>query len=383
MSNAIKFTHEGSVFIDVSQAGQEEAKIDVHFRIIDTGIGIKESRKQAIFESFVQGDSSTVRKYGGTGLGTTISKRLVSLMGGSIGFQSSEGIGSTFYSTLPLIRSTRDLAERSIEYTGVQSLQGHTLLVEDYPPNRMVVESLLTELGLSWKSAENGRLAVELFKNEDFDLILMDVQMPEMDGCEATEQIRRVEQEKGLSHTPIIGLTANAFPHDVDRYLQLGMDTVLVKPIRRKLFFSKIAQIINGNEVEKSSSPPFIHKGENIFDVQGLLREMNSNSDVVDELLTEFIRIIEIQIVEIKEHLTEGRYSEAHRDVHSIKGGAANLFAHHLSSRAQMLEAIIKNETEREGSKESFQEGWEQLYAEMVNAYQLFLEKAKQYLEKS
>ncbi|CAM2064110.1 MASE1 domain-containing protein [Sulfidibacter corallicola] len=241
LSNAVKFTDRGSVHFEVSrlEASPEQAEptANLCFRVKDTGIGIAEEKLESVFDPFSQGDPSMSRKYGGTGLGLVITREIVEQMGGQIEVESALGVGSTFTFEVPFALPTESEARdarpasatrkkrRAVEPRGV-----HVLLVEDNAINRRVAGEFLRMGGFSWDEARNGKEAVMRFGQAKYDLILMDCQMPEMDGFEATKQIRAMEQ--GRSHIPIVALTANAMPEDRAQCLASGMDDFLAKPVR-------------------------------------------------------------------------------------------------------------------------------------------------------
>lgn len=212
------------------QSGTEGAP-QLRFSVIDSGIGMSDAQMQTLFQVFRQADSSTTRKFGGTGLGLTISKRLVELMGGEIGVESQLGRGSTFWFTLPLAIDTEaqvsDSEEPSLPIEGVVQYPGcKVLLAEDNPINRQVATELLKLHGIEVTHAENGQVAVELAQQYPFNLIFMDLQMPQMDGYEASRVIRAA----GLTEVPIVALTANAMSGDRELSLQAGMNDHMSKP---------------------------------------------------------------------------------------------------------------------------------------------------------
>ncbi len=233
-SNAIKFTEAGRVTI-------RAAEVDgmLRLEVEDSGIGIAADQLPRLFSMFTQADSSTTRKYGGTGLGLAISKQLVELMGGQIGVHSQAGNGSTFWFTLPSAqRSELTATNRVLKLdAGLESSDDNVpnashprvLVVEDHAVNRMLATRLLAKLGCEVEFAENGLIACERTLHQDYDLIFMDCQMPEMDGFEATRAIRDREQTAGR-RTPIVALTANAMSEDRERCLQAGMDDYITKP---------------------------------------------------------------------------------------------------------------------------------------------------------
>lgn len=241
LSNAIKFTHAGRVAVNVANAGlRDDGRQGFEFAVHDSGIGIPEARIGRLFKSFSQADSSTTRQYGGTGLGLVICARLCEAMGGSIRVESQAGSGSTFRFTvyLPLATGELELAPLAEEVAVDPQIQPKILVVDDNPVNRVLAKGLLGKLGIMPDLAENGREALARVQSETYDIIFMDVQMPEMDGIEATMAIRA----QPLDIQPyIIALTANAFVSDRERCLQAGMDDFLSKPFRLDDLRAKLA----------------------------------------------------------------------------------------------------------------------------------------------
>lgn len=238
IGNAIKFTEEGGVTVKTGFEDREDGEW-IRIDVSDTGIGIAAENFDLVFERFKQADSSVSRKYGGTGLGLPISRNLARLMGGDIILSSAPGSGSTFTVLLPLKISREkatvktQIADTKITDKIRSAIQGKTklLLVEDYEGNIVVISYILDDIGLNYDIANTGAEAVELWKNNHYDVVLMDVQMPEMDGFAATKAIREMEEGKKLSRTPIIGMTAHALVGDKDKCIEAGMDSYLPKPI--------------------------------------------------------------------------------------------------------------------------------------------------------
>jgi signal transduction histidine kinase/CheY-like chemotaxis protein len=245
IGNAIKFTATGGVTIRIEIQSEAENAVTLHFAVRDTGIGIPAEKQELIFEAFRQADGSTTRKYGGTGLGLAICVRLVKMMGGRIGVESEPGKGSTFHFTGAFgvsrvagdAQPTDSLSLRNmlnVVGTGASGSEPRpalrVLLAEDNPINQRLAKRLLEKRGHHVEVAATGREALEWTERESFDLILMDVQMPDMDGLEATVVIRQREKESG-GYTPIVALTAHTMKGDRERCLEAGMDNYINKPI--------------------------------------------------------------------------------------------------------------------------------------------------------
>jgi signal transduction histidine kinase/ActR/RegA family two-component response regulator len=227
LSNAVKFTDRGAVraYIDLDPAGQ------VRLRVRDTGAGMSATQVAGLFERFVQGDASTTRRFGGTGLGLAVSRELARLMGGDLTAESRLGEGSTFTAVLPLTRSEArpdDVAPAE----AVQIGQLRILVAEDNETNRLVISTLLGQLGMQVHLAANGAEAVEAWAAGAWDLVLLDIQMPVMDGLEAVRTIRRREAAAGRPPTPVVALTANAMNHHLAEYAAAGFDAVAAKPVQ-------------------------------------------------------------------------------------------------------------------------------------------------------
>ena len=237
VGNAIKFTAAGSVRIEVRDFGEplpsmDSAMRNIAIRVVDTGIGVPRDKQQAIFDKFTQGDSSVARKYGGSGLGLTISKALAEQMGGTIDVDSEAGAGATFTVNLPLGFSgpAADGPQPDAALPGERPNKAKILLVEDYKPNILVAETLLTEYGYGVDVATSGRDALQRFSEGPYDVILMDIQMQDIDGYDTTRAIRQIEQMDALGRTPIIAMTAHALAGDREKCLEAGMDDYVSKP---------------------------------------------------------------------------------------------------------------------------------------------------------
>ena len=281
IGNAIKFTHHGGIVLECGlrnadcgtvvlatqdrDSEPEGEEVVLQFSVRDTGIGISQSKQTAIFESFTQADSSTTRKYGGTGLGLTICKRLVEMMGGEIRVESLEGKGSVFSFTVPfgknsghskaqepkgLVPPGMENGDSPSQKSGQDEMGGetskirplHILVVEDARENLIVVKAFLKKSPHILDIAENGKIAVEKYVTGKYDLVLMDMRMPVMDGYTATVEIRKWEQDKQKTAVPVIALTANALLEDRQKCLDAGCTDYLSKPIKRGDLLKKISE---------------------------------------------------------------------------------------------------------------------------------------------
>ena len=243
VSNAIKFTHHGRVTVEVAHLNDPQGDAWLEFAVHDSGIGIAADKQALLFQPFTQADSSTTRQFGGTGLGLSIVAKLAELMGGHTGLQSQPGQGARFWFRVPAQLPPADaasglpspvVAARAANHNGAPhgALQGRVLVAEDHPVNRVVIQALLQRLGMQAEFVDNGHAAFEAVRQGPrFDVILMDIQMPVMDGQQATRCIRQWESDTGAAPTTIIALTAGAFAEDRQRCLEAGMDDFLTKPI--------------------------------------------------------------------------------------------------------------------------------------------------------
>lgn len=232
VSNAVKFTEEGFVMIEVKKIGRVNKFLEIEFSVEDLGIGLSEEDMKFLFKSFSQVDGSITRKYGGTGLGLSISQKLVNLMGGEIKVQSQKGVGSRFYFTIRLAEAQKDLENfKGNILNSKDKKEENILLVEDNKVNKLVIKKMLSEIGYEKvRVASNGIEALNLMEKNKFDVILMDIQMPELDGLETVKIIRKNEEKLG-SHTWIIATTSHALKGDKEKFLAQGMDDYISKPI--------------------------------------------------------------------------------------------------------------------------------------------------------
>ena len=274
LNNGVKFTEKGSVRLEIRRLAESAEDVQLRFSVTDTGIGLSEEDQKKLFQSFTQADTSTTRKFGGSGLGLAICRKLVEMMGGSIQVVSSVGKGSTFSLTLKLGKpnaASRSNAEVPAHANGSAAGPDHSgdetmahangfsdvriLLAEDNLINQIVAVKQLEKLGYKVEIAKNGRDAVEAHRKQNYQLIFMDCQMPEMDGYEATKKIRQMESEQNLEHVRIIAMTANAMEGDAELCLATGMDDYLSKPVDREKLTLVLERAKSADKTPRPEAP--------------------------------------------------------------------------------------------------------------------------------
>ncbi|WP_449437951.1 response regulator [Pedobacter steynii] len=252
VSNAIKFTENGTVVISADIIDENKENVVIEFRVKDTGIGIPAEKQQKIFELFEQGASSTSRKFGGVGLGLSMVKRLVELQNGKIFLESTPDKGSEFYFRMPFLKISDAEKRNGIsEESDSENESGKgikVLIVEDNPINQLLVIKVLQKRGYETTIAQNGKIAIEKYKNEDFDIVLMDLQMPEMDGYEAAKYIRRMDPEK--ASIPIVAMTAHTIQGELEKCLAIGMNDYVSKPFSPDELNVKIQLLVGNKQVK-------------------------------------------------------------------------------------------------------------------------------------
>jgi len=252
ISNAVKFTDRGSIAVELE--GNPEGLV---LRIQDTGVGIAAGKLETVFERFVQADASTTRRHGGSGLGLTICRDLTSLMGGEIAVESVEGVGTTFTVNLPLTRIEGAPSEIVLEPAAALDAPTDGLRVlaaEDNPINQLVLRTLLGAVGVDVSIVSNGQEALDAWRDGVWDLVLMDIQMPVMDGVSAVRSMREIEREERRRKTPVIAVTANAMDHHRAEYLAAGMDSLVSKPISLASLLQTMDAVLAAAETEDLSA---------------------------------------------------------------------------------------------------------------------------------
>jgi signal transduction histidine kinase/HPt (histidine-containing phosphotransfer) domain-containing protein len=345
VGNAIKFTAQGEVVVRVKPQTASKEELSCYFSVRDTGIGIPAEKQAVIFAPFRQGDASTTRNYGGTGLGLTISARLVELMGGRIWLESTPGKGSTFHFTVRFGLAKRAPAGAAGRAAGAAVSGGSephadarklaVLLVEDNSVNRRLAEIVLTRRGHSVIAVDNGGAALEALQQRRFDLVLMDVQMPGMDGIETTRAIRESE-ERGGARVPIIALTAHAMAADRERCLSAGMDGYLVKPITPAALLDAVERA--GLEARQATGPAVV--GPLGAPPAALLEQLGGDARLLGEIADLFATESARHLAALREAIECGDTAAYRREVHTLRGMLRGLRATAGDGPAAKLQAL-------------------------------------------
>ena len=317
VSNAIKFTSEGEIKVGVRLIDEDKNQVTVEFSVSDTGIGIPENQITNIFENFQQASSNTSRLYGGTGLGLAIVKQLVERQGGTIAIKSKVGRGSTFSFTLKFQKTTEGVKSESIvvkQDSGIKNIK--VLVVEDVALNQLLMKTLLDDFGFEQDMAENGKIAIEKLKTNEYDIILMDLQMPEMNGFEATEYIRKTMS----SEIPILATTADVTTVDVEKCKAVGMNDYLAKPVDEKLLYSKIVGLI------KKQVPPLIQKDRTItpsnkykyIDLTHVTQLTKAKPKLIMEIISLYLEQTPALLQSMKESYQKKNWNALYSAVHKM-----------------------------------------------------------------
>jgi PAS domain S-box-containing protein len=367
VSNAVKFTEQGTIGIRISSEEQTETRITVKLAVSDTGIGIPKARADRLFKSFSQADTSTTRKYGGTGLGLAISKQLALLMGGEVGFESWDREGSTFWVRIPFekgswTQGTGDRTqgtgrtEQGTQQTATHNQQPATnnqqpttnlLLAEDNIFNQKVTLLMLEKLGLSADVANDGKEAVEALRKKHYDLVLMDMHMPEMDGLEATRTIRNPDSGVLNPHVPIAAMTANATKADYEKCFDAGMNGYLSKPVNIDELFSLIQNLTAIQESDRKAQKNGMTLAEHtnlsspVFDWDDLMERLEDET-LCRSLLELFPGQLAGEIEALKTSVNQDNCAKIALCGHSIKGMCANMSAYRLSELGYQIECAGK-----------------------------------------
>ena len=356
IGNAIKFTDKGSVTLTIERETPEIADTDhgremetvlLHFSISDTGIGIPEDKVAAIFESFTQADGSITRNFGGTGLGLTISEKLTRMMGGKIWAESQPGRGSTFHFTAQFGVSSESLSQDHSSrdmYLDTQHSRSscQILLAEDNVVNQKVAVSILEKHGYAVEIANNGEETIEALKKKHFDIILMDIQMPKIDGITATKIIRSSKDSDFDPNIPIIAVTAHAFKEEIKRCIEAGINSCVTKPFKRQELFDEINRLVEfkAEHVEAKTSAAL--KNGSRLNTNEVLVRLDGDEELLWELLEIFANDAPKQMDELKKSIDTGDIAVAERLAHTLKSISANVGADSLKEKALKIEELTR-----------------------------------------
>ena len=330
LNNAIKFSDSGTIKLNVTRKKAWDSRVTLGVEVVDQGPGMDHETKGKLFQTFTQGDDSTSRKFGGSGLGLAISKQIVEMMDGHIDVESEPGQGSRFYFdvVLKVSKFRGKTRESGITEMRPRQLGAHLLIAEDNKVNQKVVAEMMKMLGCTVKVVPNGRAVLEVLRTENFDLILMDGQMPEMDGYEASRRIRRGEAGEEARRMPIVATTANAIKGDIEKCLESGMNDYIGKPIS----YDDLAY-----KVEK-----WLSRGKQLIDREAMARlkdlSQTSGTDLLPGLIELFEQEATNAIKAMRKELETSNFEGVSRVAHSLKSSAANLGAMRLRDLAERIE---------------------------------------------
>lgn len=345
LANSVKFTHEGNINIAVELMAENSGRINLCFHVADTGIGISEEQKKLLFEAFTQGDASTSRKYGGTGLGLAICKKMVELMGGHIGVESEPGKGAEFSFTANFnMAESIPVAPRVGQITRLARIyeEKKILLVEDNVINLQMTKEILDQLGFTTDTAENGFIALHKLGKKAYDVVIIDIRMPEMDGYETTRRIRRLP---GTERLPVIALSADAVEGVAERAKAAGMNGYLTKPLSPGKLIEVLKSYIPVRAVSKGSgellhkSPEEVKNG--VLDWQMAVVRIGGDKRRYREIIRQFTGNHVDDVNKLIRFLSSNDYTGAKILIHTIKGIAQNIGALSLSEASIVLEKMI------------------------------------------
>ena len=349
-SNAVKFTDRGEIAIRAELVGETDSEVVVRISVKDSGIGIPPDKQGMLFERFTQVDASTTRQYGGSGLGLVISKQLVRLMGGDIGVISELGRGSEFWFTLHLGKQLTGttkvreedaselgiIARPTIRKRGRSGAHLRILLAEDNITNQQVALGILRKMGLHADAVANGAEAVKALETLPYDLVLMDVQMPEMDGLEATQRIRAPQSAVANHKIPVIAMTAHAMQGDRERCLEAGMDDYITKPVDPQALAQALNKWLPEEMVPETAAETAV------FDRAGMMTRLMDDGELARTVAQGFLQDIPRQIEVLRGFLAEGKASSVERQAHTITGAAANVGGERLREVARAIEKAAR-----------------------------------------
>ena len=366
LGNAIKFTKRGSVRLCVTAQDIDDGHANIEFSVVDTGVGIIASKQKKIFDSFAQEDGSTTRRYGGTGLGLAISKQLVNMMGGDLKVESEPGHGSVFSFSLRMAASSdsefsesarslqRGIFKRTVEPVTRRSLHGHVLLGEDNAVNQAVAIGMLEAMGVKVTVANNGREVAGQFAAGSFDAILIDCQMPVMDGFQSTNAIRHIETESPDDAIPIIAITANALAGDREKCIAAGMNDYLSKPYTMEQLYNVLSKYLPGDKIspqganqapthETSVPEPRSFTNTATAIDPGALDELSQiqkqgSGDLVERVVLAYLESSVKHMTDLRSAVESTDADSVRTCAHALKSSSANVGALNLAELCKQLE---------------------------------------------
>jgi hypothetical protein len=361
--NAIKFTDRGYISIRVTLIEESQTHVRLNFSVIDTGIGISKENQHKLFKSFSQTDSSISRKYGGTGLGLVISKQLIEMMGGNVYVKSKKEQGTEFWFSILFekcneteIESLAAISNKKPILFNTNALKNlNVLLVEDVVANQRVAQRYLNKYGCHTNVASTGKKALELLEAGEYDIVLMDIQMPEMDGIEATRIIRASDNSQMNNDIPIIAMTAHAMKGDKEYFIEIGMNDYVSKPFQE---VELVKALLRNTNPEKRNDEPneneaIIDKkivtnhtasGQQIIDFSKIVTSFDNDKEFIESLLYDVLNDSKNRINHVLKELKNNNYQEIMFQAHSVKSLAGSVYAYKLSNAAYKLESSIKKE---------------------------------------
>lgn len=344
IENAIKFTPHGTITVRVGTCQLAQAEVGLLFSIADSGIGVPKEKQELIFHAFAQADSSTTREYGGTGLGLAICSQLVALMGGRLWLESEPQHGSTFYFTAGFAGATGPTTQRpSVASAKAPIVALQILVVDDNAVNRSVAAGILEKQGHQISFASNGREAVAIAQRHRFDVILMDVQMPKLDGFAATARIRAAESSSDR-RTPIVAMTARAAADDRERCLGAGMDDYIAKPVSKEKLLDVIARLGDIAPLPRTSRSAASTRSETEVYCQRLLAVFDGDSDLLMRVAELFSESAPELIERLKQESADGNAAGIARTAHTLRGSLGNITAQHAEKLAGEIEELAGKE---------------------------------------
>ncbi|MEN9685514.1 MAG: Autoinducer 2 sensor kinase/phosphatase LuxQ [Bacteroidota bacterium] len=362
IGNAIKFTREGSVTLYAAQLADSDTMPNFEFRVTDTGIGISEESLGSIFDQFTQASADITRKYGGTGLGLSICKSLIEMQGGSIKVESKLHEGTSFIVRIPYKLSNTDVIKDELEKLGdyKKVVPKNILVAEDVPVNQLIARHLLEGWGHHVSIAENGKQAVQLVENTSFDLILMDIHMPEMNGLDATQIIRNLPDSRKAA-IPIIAVTAAAFKDEIDRYRAAGMDDYITKPYTEEKLFEVIRKVLKLSQKEPIFKENLIemietNQPEALYDLSGLESLGLADKDFLLQMITLFLNNTSADLEKLDIAVSENNMDSIFQLTHRMRSAIQSMGIQSVAEPIKKIEAHSKLKQHPEEIAALFQE---------------------------